>query len=62
MSPAARNGLVIGFFLGLYTVWNAWPEGAALTDTRITRAMAQMLGAMALCWFIGRLVGRPRSK
>ena len=58
MSKAGRNGLIFGLALGLYAAWSNWPADAVITDARLVRATGQILGAAAICWYIGYLIGR----
>lgn len=63
MSGAEVKGLVFGFFLGLFQSWYRLPEGGCLTDLSIADVGAFVLGSMAICWFIGRLIHKgDRSK
>jgi hypothetical protein len=56
MNRTEIKGLVFGFFFGLFLLWWNWPEGVQFTDAQVARAAGQVLGTMALCWFIARLI------
>lgn len=64
MNRTEVKGLIFGFFFGLLLLWWSWPEGAQFTSERIPRALGSVLGTMALCWFIARLIrkGEPGPK
>ena len=54
MSLAERNGLIVGVLLGLWGAWSNW-HGDTL------RAVSSIVGATAICWLVGRYIGK-RSK
>ena len=62
MNKAGRNGLVVGLVIGLYSAWSNWPTEAVVSDARLVRAAGQILGATAIGWFVGYLIGRKPGR
>lgn len=58
MDKAGRNGLLVGLAIGLYSAWSNWPADAVISDARLVRAVGQVIGATAIGWYIGYLIGQ----
>ncbi len=62
MNRAERNGIIVGLALGTYVIIQNWPFGVEASQSNYVRAAGQMFGAVLICWFIGRLIGKKSNR